>query len=109
MVCAVEEIEISTLFRGEGKKICLNTFDSHYSAKFIITSVVLDIRDRSLFMARMVGRREFFVGIIGTLARPCTPFSPEKIKTPALFKNDFSLEVVLGHIFNNYSMSTRWI
>ena len=30
---------------------CLNTFDAHCSSKFIITSVVLDIRDQSLLMA----------------------------------------------------------
>ena len=57
MVCAVEKIEISTLFPREGRKCvqdarksnftakCPNTFDAHYSSMFIITSVVIDIRD----------------------------------------------------------------
>ena len=71
VVCAVEEIEISTLFRGKGGKYvqharkssfnakCLDTFDAHCSSKFIIT-VVLDIRDRSLLMAWWGG--ESFLG-----------------------------------------------
>ena len=106
VVCAVEEIEIeiSTLFRGKERKCvqdtrnssfipkCLNTFDAYCSSKFIVTSVVLHISDRSLFMAWWGG--ESFFG--GTFAHPYTPFSPEKIKTPALFKIFFPLEIVLG-------------
>ena len=40
---------------------CLNTFDAHCSSKFIITSVVLDIRDQSFPMAWW-GEEKYFGG-----------------------------------------------
>ena len=62
VVCAVEEIEISPLFRGEGRKICPRRskieFYCHCGSKFIITSVVLDIRDRSLLMSTAESAKE---------------------------------------------------
>ena len=68
---------------------CLNAFDAHCSFKFIITSVVLDIRDRLLPMAWW-GGESFFGGIIGTSAYQCAPFSPEK-KNPALVSRNWNI------------------
>ena len=58
-----------------------------------------------------MGRREFFRGIIGTLAHPCKRFRRKKIKPPALVKKIFfSLEIPLGTYINLYSLesSIKW-
>ena len=73
---------------------CLNTFDAHCSSKFIITSVVVDIRDRSL----LVGRREFFRGIIGTLRKNLSQLRAQKRPTSLyLF---WSLQYSFGTVNN---------
>ena len=86
---------------------CLNTFDAHCSSKFIITSVVLDIRNRSLLMAWWGG--ESFWGDHWNFSSSLYAVFAGK-NPSALQKKFFSLEIELGTYMDLYSFesSMKW-
>ena len=78
---------------------CLNTC----SSKFIITSVALDIKDRSLLMAWWGGVRGFLEDHWNLRSSLYIVFAGKKLKPQRSSKIFFSLEIVLGTYVNLYS------
>ena len=80
---------------------CLNTC----SSKFIITSVALDIKDRSLLMAWW-GERVFLEDHWNLSSSLYTVFAGKKLKPQRSSKIFFSLEIALGTYINLYSFES---
>ena len=84
---------------------CLNNFDAHCSSKFIITSVVLDIRDRSLYLWPGGAERVFWGDHWNFSSSLYAVFAGKKLK-PQRSLRFFSLKIVLGTYINLYSFES---